>query len=70
MAPGAGFVVANSIVANVALDQHVANGRGDSTALIYDSPATSVVRKYTYRELLEWTARVAGGLSALGAGER
>jgi len=51
---------------HVALDQHVAAGRGDSTALIYDSPATGTVAKYTYSELLEWTARVAGGLAELG----
>ncbi len=34
----------------IALDQHVAAGRGDDTALIYDSPATSVVRKYSFAE--------------------
>jgi propionyl-CoA synthetase len=50
----------------VALDQHVAAGRGDTTALIYDSPATSTITKYSYSELLAWTARVAGGLAELG----
>ena len=50
----------------VALDQHVKAGRGDQTALIYDSPATSVVEKYTYAQLTEWTAKVAGGLRQLG----
>ena len=50
----------------VALDQHVAAGRGDTTALIYDSPATGTIQHYSYAQLTEWTARVAGGLSALG----
>ncbi|MDD1718882.1 MAG: propionyl-CoA synthetase [Methanoregulaceae archaeon] len=49
-----------------ALDRHVENGRGDQTALIYDSPVTSTVRTYTYRELLDLVARCAGGLSGLG----
>lgn len=50
----------------VALDQHVAAGRGDATALIYDSPATGTVREYSYGELTDWTARVAGALAGLG----
>ncbi len=36
-----------------ALDRHVANGRGDQVALIYESPVTGTARKFTYRELLE-----------------
>ncbi len=51
---------------HVALDQHVAAGRGETTALIYDSPATGQVQRYSYQELLDWTAQVAGGLQALG----
>ncbi|KAJ1952719.1 hypothetical protein GGI12_006175, partial [Dipsacomyces acuminosporus] len=35
-----------------ALDRHVSGGRGDQTAIIYDSPVTETVRKFTYRELL------------------
>jgi acyl-coenzyme A synthetase/AMP-(fatty) acid ligase len=53
----------------VALDQHVAAGRGDAVALIYDSPATDTVARYTYAELKAWTARVAGGLAGLGVGK-
>ncbi|HZD44012.1 MAG TPA: AMP-binding protein, partial [Methanomicrobiales archaeon] len=45
-----------------ALDLHVEGGRGDQTALIYDSPVTSTIRKYTYRELLDQVSRCAGGL--------
>ncbi len=36
-----------------ALDRHIANGRGEQVALIYESPVTGKVRKFTYRELLE-----------------
>ena len=43
-----------------ALDRHVAAGRGEQTALIYDSPVTGTVRRYSYDELLELTARFAG----------
>ena len=50
----------------VALDQHVEQGRGDQTALIYDSPVTGIVEKYSYFELLAKTSVIAGGLSDLG----
>ena len=43
-----------------ALDIHVENGRADQTALIYDSPATGTVKKYTYRELRDEVAKFAG----------
>ena len=50
----------------LALDRHIAAGRGEQTALIYDSPATGRQAKYSYAELRDWTAQVAGGLKALG----
>ena len=50
----------------VALDQHVAAGRGDQPALIYDSPVTGEIEHFTYAQLLEKTASVAGGLVDLG----
>ncbi|MDA1074689.1 MAG: propionyl-CoA synthetase [Proteobacteria bacterium] len=53
----------------LALDRHVDEGRGDQIALIYDSPATGQVHKYTYAELTTWTAQVAGGLVRLGVGK-
>ena len=49
-----------------ALDRHVEGGRGDQPALIYDSPVTGSQRTYTYRELLDLTARFAGALRGLG----
>ena len=49
-----------------ALDLHVAQGRGDQNALIYDSAMTGEIRHYTYRQLTEDTARFAGALSEIG----
>ena len=52
-----------------ALDRHVAAGRAEQAALIYDSPVTGVKRTYTYGELLDQTARFAGALRDLGVGK-
>jgi propionyl-CoA synthetase len=49
-----------------ALDRHVDEGRGEQSALIYDSPLAGVLRTFTYRELRDETARFAGALAALG----
>ncbi len=49
-----------------ALDRHVEGGRADQVALIYDSPVTNTIEKFTYRELLEQVSRFAGVLDALG----
>ena len=48
------------------LDYHVQQGRGNQPALIYESPVTNALRTYTYAELLDMTARFAGGLRELG----
>jgi propionyl-CoA synthetase len=52
-----------------ALDRHVADGRGDVAALIYDSPVTGTQRTYSYAELLNLTAKFAGVLRGLGVGK-
>jgi propionyl-CoA synthetase len=52
-----------------ALDFHVENGLRDRIALIFDSPVTRTVKRYTYRELLDLVARCAGGLQQLGVGK-
>ncbi|MGD9791875.1 MAG: propionyl-CoA synthetase [Acidimicrobiia bacterium] len=49
-----------------ALDRHVAEGRGNQTALIYDSPVTGSTKTFTYNALLERVSRFAGGLASLG----
>ncbi|XP_063699337.1 acyl-CoA synthetase short-chain family member 3, mitochondrial isoform X2 [Culicoides brevitarsis] len=48
------------------IDRHIAEGRGDKIALIHDSPLTRTIRKVTYQELHDITARLAGGLKKLG----
>jgi propionyl-CoA synthetase len=55
-----------------ALDRHVAAGRGEHIALIWDSPVTGTIARLSYREMRDRTARVAGMLTALGvrAGDR
>ena len=50
----------------LALDYHVENGRGEEPALIYDSPVTNSRRSYTYRQLRDEVALVAGMLRSLG----
>ncbi|MBW7470134.1 propionyl-CoA synthetase [Marinobacter sp. M216] len=50
----------------VALDANILAGRGDQTALIYDSPVTSTKRAYTYQELTDAVALFAGALTARG----
>jgi propionyl-CoA synthetase len=49
-----------------ALDVHVANGRAEQPALIYDSPVTNTLKVYTYRALLDEVARFAGVLRDQG----
>ncbi len=50
-----------------ALDRHVDGGmRADQVALIYDSPVTQTVKKFSYRELRDEVALFAGVLSRLG----
>lgn len=53
----------------LALDYHVANGRADQDALIYDSPVTGTKSRLTYRELLQEVELVAGMLKRLGLGK-
>ena len=52
-----------------ALDIHVGGGRADQTALIYDSPVTQTIKKYTYKQLLDEVSLFAGALSSLGVGK-
>jgi propionyl-CoA synthetase len=52
-----------------ALDRHVDGGRADQLALIYDSPVTGQVQKFTYRELRDTVARFAGALKGIGVGK-
>ncbi len=52
-----------------ALDRHVEAGDGDRLALIYDSPVTDQKRRYTYREMRDTVAKLAGAIAANGVGK-
>lgn len=50
----------------LAVDKHINDGYGDNTAIIYDSPVTQTVKKYTFNEVKAEVAKLAGGLQSLG----
>jgi len=50
----------------LALDYHVANGRADQNAIIYDSPVTNTKEHITYQQLRDRVAIFAGVLKNLG----
>ena len=52
-----------------AVDLHVDNGLGDQNAIIYDSPVTDTIKKYTYSELKGIVAKFAGVLASKGVGK-
>ncbi|PYG33381.1 propionate-CoA ligase PrpE [Pelagimonas varians] len=49
-----------------AVDRHVEAGRGEQTAIIYDSPITHTKREVTFVELRNRVANLAGALRAKG----
>ena len=49
-----------------AVDVHVDSGRGDKTAIIYDSPITGSKYKLSYKELKEKVSNFAGALKNQG----
>jgi len=49
-----------------AVDRHVAQGRGNQNAIIYDSPISHTKQVITYAELLERVSSLAGALKAKG----
>jgi propionyl-CoA synthetase len=49
-----------------ALDRHVAGGRAEQVALIHDSPLTSSVSKFTYRQMLDEVKTLAAIMRDLG----
>ena len=50
----------------LALDHQIESGRGEQIALIYDSPVTDTKASYTYNQLRDEVARLAGLLRSLG----
>jgi len=63
---GRWFVGASCNTCYNAIDRHVAAGRADQTALIYDSPVTNTKRAYTYNEALAEIATLAAVLEGFG----
>lgn len=63
---GRWFVGATCNAAYNCLDRHVAAGRGQQAAIIYDSPVTGSKRTLTYSELLDEVETFAAGLASLG----
>ena len=50
----------------LALDKHIQDGYGDQFAIIYDSPVTQTIKKYTFSEVKTEVAKLAGGMQSLG----
>jgi propionyl-CoA synthetase len=48
------------------LDRHVANGRADQDAIIYDSPVANTKRKLTYAQVLDEVSALAAVLQDFG----
>jgi propionyl-CoA synthetase len=53
-------------VSYLALDAQINAGRGDQDALIYDSPVTGSLQKYTFNELKDEVAKFAGVIQSMG----
>src|SRR5262250_2651773 len=65
---GRWFVGATCNTCFNAVDRHVAAGRGNQPALIYDSPLAGVKHTFTYSELLTEVGTLAAVLKDLGIG--
>jgi propionyl-CoA synthetase len=59
-------------VCHNALDRHVAAGRGENTALVYDSAVLGIQERFSYAELLAKVETFAGVLrdAGIGVGDR
>jgi propionyl-CoA synthetase len=51
------------------LDRHVANGRADQDAIIYDSPVAHAKRRLTYAQVLDEVSALAAVLQDFGVGK-
>jgi propionyl-CoA synthetase len=63
---GRWFVGASCNTCFNAVDRHVAGGRGDQLALIYDSPVTGAKAKFTYADVLREVRTLAGVMQHFG----
>lgn len=53
-------------MSQLCIDQHIAAGRGDQTALIWDSPVTQTVSSISYQVLCDMVNHFAAGMLDLG----
>jgi propionyl-CoA synthetase len=60
------FADGNLNACYLAVDKHIQDGFGEQVAIIYDSPVTQTVKKYTFNEVKTEVAKLAGGLLSLG----
>jgi len=60
------FADGNLNACYLAVDKHIQDGYGGQVAIIYDSPVTQTVKKYTFNEVKTEVAKLAGGLLSLG----
>ncbi len=51
------------------VDRHVEAGNGDRLAVIYDSPVTDTVARYTYSDLRDQVSALAAVIRSLGVGK-
>jgi propionyl-CoA synthetase len=63
---GRWFVGAECNTCHNAVDRHVAAGRGEQAAIIYDSPLANAKRKLTYAELLDEVRTLGAVLQGMG----
>ena len=49
-----------------AIDRHVLSGKGNQTAIIYDSPVTNIKKKISYKQLQGQVIQFSGALKKLG----
>src|SRR4051794_19677675 len=63
---GRWFVGAECNTCHNAVDRHVAAGRGEQAAILYDSPLANAKRRLTYAELLEEVRTLAAVLQDMG----
>ncbi|MEP9399147.1 propionyl-CoA synthetase [Mesorhizobium sp. KR2-14] len=66
---GRWFAGAECNTCHNAVDRHVAGGRADQVALIYDSPVTVRQQKFTYAEMLAEVTALAAVLQDQGVGK-
>lgn len=66
---GRWFVGGETNTCHNAVDRHVAAGRGDQAAIVYDSPVTGTKGRISYAELLGQVQALAASLADAGVGK-